>query len=701
MSSLREILHLQLARFDDDAFAALANRGLLRRARKDLEKETPEIVEESSTRIVMRFGGQRIEFDSRGPAAARCTCPARFGCQHILAAAIALGSMAPEATGNAPAGAITTTDHQELRQPLIQALLDLRPQTLREHSGKAGYRWAWQFVQDLDIENDLTLAGERNVVITFRHPPLSFRYMGGSVDALLSNADIKQIAKYRVAAVLAFQRASGQALEPPEETKPGNASLNLGKDHAPDGRGSPAALSEQRARLLVAVSQLARECVTLGLAHSSSGIHERFATLAVWAQGAQLYRLALLLRRIADHVDMLLERAGGADEQRLFDELTLAYALASALQAAGEDRKSPVALVGRARTEYEEVGQLELLGLGTSAWRSASGYLGLTMLFWSPSQLAFLSCTDARPEVQGFNPVARYKAAGPWSGLGAPAVATGRKIMLTGAMLSAGGRISASDKTHATLMPADASAFIAAIKFCSLWTDLTLERAARHRSLLAEPQPLKDWVVLKPKSFRRPEFDAARQTLLWALLDDQGNVLNAEVPYDIYTAPVIERLELLEPKGDVLVVARLRGGSSQLVAEPLSVVDIAARGTATPVDSLYFDAAPKAGMVGKLLAKLRRQASAAEPVSTRISPIPKLLTEAKRWLALQAERGLAGESATKALDQLHGRLKRLIAAGFSAFGSASYADAATELLRAHYLCMQYEHLIDDSANEIA
>ena len=46
MSSLREALHLQLARFDDDAFTALANRGLLRRARKDLEKETPEIVEQ-------------------------------------------------------------------------------------------------------------------------------------------------------------------------------------------------------------------------------------------------------------------------------------------------------------------------------------------------------------------------------------------------------------------------------------------------------------------------------------------------------------------------------------------------------------------------------------------------------------------------------------------------------------------------------
>jgi hypothetical protein len=322
------------------------------------------------------------------------------------------------------------------------------------------------------------------------------------------------------------------------------------------------------------------------------------------------------------------------------------------------------------------------------------------MLFWSPSQQAFLSCTDARPEMQRFDPVARYKGAGPWSGLGAPAAATGRKIILTGAMTSAGGRISASDKTHATLMAADATAFVAALRACSRWSDLTLERAARRRSLLAEPQPLKDWVVLKPRSFRRPMFDAARQTLVCALLDEQGEVLTAEVPYDTYTDPVIERLELFQPRGEVLVVARLRGGSSHLVAEPLSLVNLAAGGAASPVDSLYFDAPPSTGIVGNLIAKLRRRADAAEAAPTRISPIPKLLIEAKRWLALQAERGLAGESAIVALDQLQGHFKRLMAAGFSAFGSAPSANAATELLRTHYLCMQYEHLIDDSPDEI-
>jgi hypothetical protein len=98
--SLRETLRLQLARFDDDAFAALANRGLLRRARKDLDKETPDIVEESSSRLVVQFGGQRIEFDARGPAAARCTCAARAGCQHVLAAAIFLALPAMEETAS-------------------------------------------------------------------------------------------------------------------------------------------------------------------------------------------------------------------------------------------------------------------------------------------------------------------------------------------------------------------------------------------------------------------------------------------------------------------------------------------------------------------------------------------------------------------------------------------------------------------------
>ena len=697
-NTLRETLRTQLARFDDDAFAALANKGLLRRARKDLEKEKAEIVEETPVLVAMTFAGHRVEFDARGPSKATCSCPAHGACQHVLAAAITLASLSVESTDDSPTSSPEADDPLE---PLRKALLEINSLALRKHAGKAGYRWAWQFVLDLDIEKDVVLSGERNIAIAFRHPPVSFRYMGGDVEALLPDADIKQPEKYRVAAVLAFQRAHGKALEPLDERVDRTGSLNLGKDHAL-GEETSSALSDSRVRLMAAVRQLAGECVKLGLAHFSPGIYERFETLAVWAQGAQCYRLALLLRRIADHVEMLLARAGAADEQRLFDELAFAYALVSAIESAAVRGEAPAYLIGRARNEYEEVGRLELLGLGASAWRSASGYLGLTMLFWSPAQQSFYSCTDARPEVQrGFDPVARYKAPGPWSGLGAPAAATGRRIVLTGALTSASGRLSASEKTTATVMPLDSASFVADLPLHSRWDALARERAARRRSLLAEPQPLKDWVILRPKRFNRAQFDAVRQMMLWGLVDDDGDVLLVEVPYDKYTANVIERLEQADAQEGVLVVARLRGGSVNFVAEPLSLIRPAGGGDSGVVDSLYFDVALKEGFAKRLLSSLsRRSGASAEGLAAGMSVVPPLLSDARNGLRLLAERGLAGDVTTGVRDELEHRLTRLASAGFSAFGNCVSGDAAADVLRAQYLCMQYEHLLDDAGEQL-
>ena len=691
MSTLRETLHAQLARFDDDAFAALANKGLLRRARKDLEKAKAEIVAETPKLLAMTFAGHRIEFDERGPSKATCSCPAHGACQHVLAAAITLAESTP-----------ATSSGEDPLATLRAALLKIPSQDMRKHAGKAGYRWAWQFVQDLDIEQDVVLSGERNVVIAFRHPPVSFRYMGGDVEALLPDADIKQPEKYRVAAILAFQRAHGKPLERPDEPADRTASLTLGQDHEPVQEIS-SALLDSRVRLMAAVRQLASECVKLGLAHFSPGIHERFETLAVWAQGAQCNRLALLLRRIADHVEMLLGRAGGADEQRLFDELAFAYALVSAIESAAARGQVPASLIGRARNEYEEVGRLELLGLGSSAWRSASGYLGLTMLFWSPAQQSFYSCTDARPELQrGFDPLARYKAPGPWSGLGAPAMATGRRIVLTGAMTSASGRVSGSEKTTATVLPQDSSAFIADLPTHSSWEELARERAARRRSLLAEPQPLKDWVILRPKSFNRAQFDAARQVMIWGLFDDKGALLLAEVAYDKYTANAIERLEQINAQEGVWVVARLRGGSNHFVAEPLSLIRPSARADSALVDSLYFDAEPREGFAKKWVSALtRRSTGSDQSESAGGSGVPPLLSDARNALRLMAERGFSADVATAVHDEFAHRLTKLASAGFSAFANLSSRDPAVDVLRAQYVCMQYEHLIGGTAEQLA
>lgn len=718
MSGLREQLREQLERFDDDALAAFANRGLLRRAQKDLEKLAPDVIEESPETVVVGMGEHRIRFDGRGPTHAQCSCPASGVCQHVLAAMIALQRLVPDTAavgtgqGTKEAAEETTAEWQptagkpareaELLQdalaPLHAALLRMTPEEMVRHAGKPGYRWAWQFVHDQEPEAGPAISGSKYIVIRFSHPRVEFRYMGGGLDSMIAGAAIAQIEKYRVAAVLAYQRAHGVELKAPETSvKQRTAALDLGKDYAAPVAGHD--LAESRRRLRQSVLQLIEECVELGLSHLSQGIHERFATLAVWAQGAEYFRLALLIRRLADHVELLLERAGGADEHRLLDEMALAYGLAGALNTAASNNAEPAHLLGRSRSQYEQVNTLELLGLGGRAWRSASGYVGLTMLFWSPKDGAFLSCTDARPETQrGFNPVARYHAAGPWGGLGAPAQATGKHVVLIGAQLSAKGRISAAPSTGAMVRPPESAArFAAMLQPCTDWAALAETRAPEQRSLLAEPQPMKDWVVLQPGRYGTAKFDPTRQVLVWPVFDAQDRRMDIELAYGDLTAHAIARMEQLRPEQlpvGTMLVAMLQNGVRQLVAEPLSLVRPHAAGGEGAVDALYFDDAPEEGFATQVRARLQKFASARTDATVAPEPpciLPQALLEVRAWTQRQAERGAALEAAGEAALRIAALIARTNAMGLTMFERVVANGTIPEkLLRMHYLCMQYE-----------
>ncbi len=53
----------------------------------------------------------------------------------------------------------------------------------------------------------------------------------------------------------------------------------------------------------------------------------------------------------------------------------------------------------------------------------------------------------------------------------------------------------------------------------------------------------------------------------------------------------------------------------------------------------------------------------------------------------------------QARNELQQQRERMDAAGFTAFRGTRGEDAAAELLRAQYLCLQYEHLLEDSGEE--
>lgn len=134
---------------------------------------------------------------------------------------------------------------------------------------------------------DVRVEVGKQLLLTFASPRVTFRFMGGGPAGLVADTKFASPEKYQVAAVLAYQRLSGVGPPRAEREVP---------------TSTPHQLSGSRERLRAAVSQLLTDTVRLGLAHLSASVHQRYETLAVWAQGAEYHRLARALRRLADHV---------------------------------------------------------------------------------------------------------------------------------------------------------------------------------------------------------------------------------------------------------------------------------------------------------------------------------------------------------------------------------------------------------------
>jgi hypothetical protein len=664
-----------LGRYDDEAWIALANRGLLRRARKDLETLEVRLTSETPEGVEIAVGDRIVRIGVSGPGEAVCSCPSVVICQHIITAGLWLASVAPEPSDRPEAVPAADRLHDDLMA--IDAAM------LASYAGLPGYRWAHQMLDDQATPPSVT----RNsyLAITFERPPLTVRYLGGGLDGLVLDQAVSHVDRFRVAAVLAWQRAHGLVLPPPPSPRArasGESELSISR-------------SESRSRLRTTVSELLRDSVAVGVSHLSPAIHERLMTAATWAQGVEYHRLALLLRRLADQVDLLLARSALADDRMLLDEIAVAHALVAALDVAASAGTEPTALVGRARTAYDPVRSLDLIGLGGRPWHTGSGYHGLTCVFWSPSRQQFLTWTDARPDsLAGFEPRARWQQPAPWTGLTTPAASTGRRLTLTHAQVSPDNRISGVESTSATMATPGRDELMSLLPVRTSWLELA---PTRIHGLSDPADPASQWAVLRPAHALPARWDNATQTLRYPLLDDDNEALILEVSWSRLHAHVIGRLEALGEnlRAGALVVARIVRRHGHLVGEPLSLV--LPGQAANPIDALHFDDGP-GRRPSPLVERLLKSNTPDRPVpdydKTRPDAVPVPLADLRALIEAEAQRGCAGVAPGVIYDrvgQAHRNLRHL---GMSVFADPAPTVSPPEaLLRSLFLVQQFEQAL--------
>jgi hypothetical protein len=539
-----------IAALDDDALATLASKGLLRRAEKDLAQGSMAAVErQTDSALVVRVGDALVMMPAQGPAAATCSCRALTTCRHVLAAALYLRSwFAERSIAVAPAPPPAEAARAEL--------LKLSADSLRAWAGAKAFRDAVRLV-----------AGGLTVLVTEHHalvlyvPTLDVecRYLpGGGLDGVITNASSRDRAKVIVAVVLAFQQANGVALD----------TTDAGPSSLPEAVGAP----RSRGEVIGATRALLEEMVRAGLAHPSSAIRDRLATLAVSATGANLPRLALGIRALADEVTDLVTRSAQADPERLFSSVAQVYALAAALSEAGPS--PPADLIGWHRTHYDTIARLEVVGVGAYPWRTRSGFDGLSVVFWDERGRRWLTWSDSRPRSAGFDPVRRYRQLGPWGGSATPETLSRRRVHLLGARRNSQDRLSGSAQCQAQAgEPARPDEIDFGPHLFRTWADLRRHAASIYPVGLKEHQPLDRLVVLQPATWVAPGFDQAAQASRWLLLDADRQPLVAELRYSDQNRLAIEMVERFDPTAEgawgLLAEVLLRPGP--LVVTPLTV----------------------------------------------------------------------------------------------------------------------------------
>lgn len=512
-----------LSGLDDAALAALANPGLLKRARKEIERgaAVSEATVRQDGQVELTVEETRIVLDPSSPHTLTCSCRSREICRHGLIALVSLRDRfvsEPVASSVSPPPAPMVNPSRE-----PEAILAVTLPMLEKWMGKRAVKEGFALSEDAKTE---ILEGSMPGV-RFLETGIECRFPPGGLDEALVTAREGQREKYLVAGLLAYRRARGAPpFEPPKRTE--------------ESRDAP----EERSRILERVQRLAERMIDVGIAHPSTSMVERWSTLSTSAWGAGLARLSRQLQSLSEETKAMVERRASAGSSKLLAELAQAYALAVALANNDDER-----LMGAARDDYLDKGTLELQGVGAFPWRSNQGFQGVTVVFWQPAQGKWWTWNDSRPVDQtSFNPLRRFEGVSPWEASVSVSRLAAAWLTLRHAKGSAAQRLSSSAQTRAEI---NVASFTSSRDWRELfiddWNELR-RRMTATRALGLQPERASDrFTLVYPARWGRRWFDPIRQELRWELWDTRGQRLDLRLPQSDLHDAGIDWLEALHP----------------------------------------------------------------------------------------------------------------------------------------------------------
>ncbi len=311
-------------------------------------------------------------------------------------------------------------------------------------------------------------------------------------------------------------------------------------------------LSREQQRSLIHLEQTLQQTLQYGLDRLSPLAEQQFLTLSNDLHVVNLPRLSQLSLKVAEEIGAQQRSLASADSEVLLYDMSLLFALKTALQHCTDADIERFAGVHRRR--YTPLEPLELWGCGLWKWRTASGFHGVTLALLDPLTGHMWRWSDSRPCQQsaGFSPTQRYHQPAPWQPhLKLSEMA--RRIIWLDHPHGAGERLSASKTTEGRdmgplnghVLPAHAQRNwrLLAQKTVKTWPI----------GLQTRGEPALAWLI--PTRWGTPYFDAIEQRFYWPIFDENDDEIRLQMAYLPELQKSLARLTQLDPQGIQAVLA--------------------------------------------------------------------------------------------------------------------------------------------------
>ncbi|NDV67175.1 SWIM zinc finger family protein [Bacteroides sp. 224] len=349
---------------NESFLVTLANKGLYKRALKDLEAGGKvELIAGDSLQVQLEDVTVTL---NENMTQSTCTCPSKTVCKHILMAILAVAEYASSSgTDSEASEALLDKDVSSEPSPVIEPWKELKEAdivSLRKQAGKKLFEDVLRLIQDGWVA-EFTQGDMLEAVINTENITVYFPVQD-SINRAVCKCGKEGLCKHKLIAILSYLSTQGLINE--EENAETSVSL----------------VNAETELLLQTADRFIVDIFDKGIIFCGENEVETAIQYSIRMESAGIGNLARLFRSLSSDLENMLSKHIGFNQVTTFATLSrLHNTMRLILENVGNSQMLSQ-LIESTRSDYYTTPVGHFTGLGAYPWQTRSGYFGITAYFF-------------------------------------------------------------------------------------------------------------------------------------------------------------------------------------------------------------------------------------------------------------------------------------------------------------------------------